>query len=42
MLAGEVGCVIEPPDQRLDFSSFFLCFARDFFVTHIRCSMKYV
>jgi hypothetical protein len=38
----EVSCVREPSDQRLKFSSFFSCFARGFFVTHMRCSMKCV
>jgi hypothetical protein len=36
----EAGHVIEPPDQRLEFFLFFLCFVRGFFVTYMRCSRK--
>jgi hypothetical protein len=38
----KVGCVLKPSDQRLQFSLFSSCFARDFFGTHMRCSMKCV
>jgi hypothetical protein len=38
----EAGHVLEPPDQRFEVFSFSSCFTRGFFVTHIKCSMKYV
>jgi hypothetical protein len=38
----DVGLILEPPDQRLEFSSFSSCFVCGLFVTHMRCSIKYV
>jgi hypothetical protein len=37
-----LGRVIESPDQMLEFLLFSSCFARDFFVTHTKCLIKYV
>jgi hypothetical protein len=33
---------LKPPDQRLEFSSSILFFVHGFFVTHMRCSIKFV
>jgi hypothetical protein len=40
--AGATGLVLEPLDQRHDFSLFWSCFLSGLFISHVRCSVNYV
>jgi hypothetical protein len=40
-LVGEAGLVLEPPDQRLEFSKFLLYSCGGLSVMHTMCSVKY-